>query len=98
MMKQHINPEGAKYYQSPLLNQLMTPDLCRNGGACTNRHTHIILLVLPLLAGSGLSFNTVLNICCLKNPLNNCVLCTEAYQHLKTLTTQLATVLNNGLM
>lgn len=38
-MKQHINPEAAKYHQSPLLNQLMTPDLWRNGSAHTNGHT-----------------------------------------------------------
>lgn len=53
----------------------MTSGLWRNVSAHINQHTTYILLVLPLPACSGLSFVTVLNICCLKNSQNNCVPC-----------------------
>lgn len=76
-MKQHINPEEAKYHHLFLTNQ---GHLSLKKWPYAHKHIiqHIILLVLPLSACIGPSFTTVLNSCWIKNSLNNCVPCHES--------------------
>lgn len=80
MMKRHLNAEAAKYFQPPLLNQLIAVNLWSEESAHTHRPIghHPAGIAGTITACSALNFIIVLNTYHLRNSLSNCVPCHES--------------------